>query len=718
VAFAAGGPTNVLVETGGRITLGAGSTERGHLGGTVVVMAGGSLAGFGRITRVQMAGTLQGRLEFGSLTLAPGAASRFELSSRPDRWLMDAPVELAGRLELQPLPLVSPTQFFAPQPDEEFVLVETIVAGGLTGAFSNAPFGQRVQVPGGAGGSFLLTRSADGRQAVLSRYLPSAEYIQYAPLKFLLPEIAGRRGGCFLVPHAAISLPEGSWAGGRLRIEFTQGFDPALDELRFQPNPAFPEADALTFSGQAGGEQTVSYRGVAFGTAQLTPGLLICALNAQADAGAVVALLGRLHYANSELNTHWYTTANRIYPERRLLLTLTDAAGMVWEFPRPVEFPRLTRLQLPESLELPGGQSTVLVLHGAFSSGQVLPVPKLVVTWNQDCSRGGVLDGVPAPESPGNQPVKGPSLGMPPLDMGDYCCKVSARETNSALSATTIVYKGSVRTLPIEDLHPALQFILAISGRYDDLDELGCPADHVLFNTYRIPDCPSDPGSGEARKSAETPAPVAALPTYHALETFLKDTAPGRRLAALYRQHSPEVVVLFLRNTRLAAQAQELLLAFQPGVAALIAGRGDDFTITPAMLARLNEFWNGLAAAAGPELRAALAEERGRFGYALTFHGLQGFGVFQDVDFNRWAGLLGLAPTTRPRFQASAYGRTATGFQLAGNDLPGREPTLWRSGDLRTWSQVPLATFQREAGVILFTDPAPPETAAFYEARW
>jgi len=170
------------------------------------------------------------------------------------------------------------------------------------------------------------------------------------------------------------------------------------------------------------------------------------------------------------------------------------------------------------------------------------------------------------------------------------------------------------------------------------------------------------------------------------------------------------VVRVFLQHPTVFLKAQELMEAFNPGVLALLCGRGDEVTITPAMINLLNTFWDALARHASPALKTVFEQERARF---------DGFRRFQNAGFRNWVALLGIQVPTQPRLHISGSQRETSPdrFRLAANDLPCVDLSLWRSLDLKLWERVPNATIERDGVTVVFTDPAPPAEKAFYDVR-
>jgi hypothetical protein len=692
IDFQTGAVLDVVQEAGGQLSLGAGLDYGATLNGSVLLRSGSTAAGQAFMRQARVEGHIQGRFRFDRLSFGSTATSKFSLIEPRDHLSAIQPIVLDGHLELAGL------QGTIPGPDDVFVLVSS--AGNITGGFVGRPFGQRVPIPG-LNETMLLTLSANPHRVELRKFLPAATSLLGLPLSFRLPEAASEVGGCFVVPHPATLLPEGTVAGSTLTVEITENYNGAVDRLGFRPNRSFPEADAIIFEGAFGSEQTVRFRGTAFGKVQVSGGLVTCRLEASADSEAAVALLGRLRYENTELTADWFTQPNMQYPPRTIVVTLTDANGAN-AVSRTVDFPVLWGIELPESLLLPNGRRHVLHLQGWFSTRQTLPVRYLAVTWSDGGC--GVLNGS-VPGTPGQQPV----VGRPPA----YCCTVTAG-TNS-LFARTQIYEGLIQEKNFDD-DPLLAGILALielaeSGPLGTHDGLpNCPELWAFTHEYFIPECTYTTPTVQANLSgvAGAQTPVQSPTPIYTLEALMNETPAGRNWVNLYRQHGPEVVRMFLQHPFLMIQAQELQATFQPGILALLAGRGHTVPIYASMITQVNDFWNALAAHANPALREILKQEQARF---------DNFRMFQDRSFNDWAGLLGIRVPFQPYLHISLMKREASKFQLALNDVPGLDLSLWRSIDLQTWTQVTDAELERNGSTLIFTDLAPPAGQTFYSVR-
>jgi hypothetical protein len=202
--------------------------------------------------------------------------------------------------------------------------------------------------------------------------------------------------------------------------------------------------------------------------------------------------------------------------------------------------------------------------------------------------------------------------------------------------------------------------------------------------------------------------PAISLATFYALESLMKETPGGIRLASLYRLHTAEVVALLLKNSDLRNQAAAVLRAFQPGVSLLLSAKGHEAQITQPMIDELNVLWTGLANVASPALRAVLLEEQTRY---------NGFQQFVDKDFSQWAGLLEIKVPVEPWVHLSGANMDEARFTLTVNEVTGVDLSLWRTADLQTWEPVPNVDILRRDFTLWFTDPAPYPGKGFYEFR-
>jgi hypothetical protein len=674
VQFRTGSATDLIQESGGRIGLGAGTSTPGGLDGVVQVGAESSVIGRGRIQEAHVAGTLDGILEFQRLTLGSTAVLRLALIEPRGRINVAGPVQLAGRLVLGSLR----GREMGGQRD----LVRA--RGGVTGQFVGMPLGARIPLPDGAG-TALLSLSGDAQAVRLGGERPPPISVDSSALTYRLAEIPGSPGGCRIIPHSNVQLPEGNWAGGSVTVTIVDYVASGPDRLEFTSSGTLAEPDGIQIEAPVEGAQEVRFHDRVVGTARIAGGQMTCVFNDLASREAVAALLGRVQYANTELDTDWYDQAANRYPDRSITVELQPGDSLGERVQRPIDFPYLIGIRLPEYVLLPDGQRALLELAGVFSNGQMLYVRQLQTVWSQRCLEGENV-----------VPAVLPTRGVLELigASGEYCCTITA--TAEPLTTVTSIRDGTA--VPV-----------VATGLYDFLGGLitaNCPNAFQATVYYVIGPCETTPGGSSdrnARPSGEE-SPVSPV-VFHALEGLMKQSVEGRRWASLYRAHGPEVVQLFIRDPMLVIQAQRLLATFRPGVVALMAGDGRNAIIHPPMILEVQAFWEALARGASPNLKAVLERERIQF---------DDFERFRNLSFEEWAGVLGLTPPSRPRLHIFGVRREADRVRIGINDQPSLVPTLWRSTDLKNWVHVAGATLERDGDTMLFTDPQPPADDAFY----
>lgn len=214
-------------------------------------------------------------------------------------------------------------------------------------------------------------------------------------------------------------------------------------------------------------------------------------------------------------------------------------------------------------------------------------------------------------------------------------------------------------------------------------------------------------GSGIS-PTASTTVPL-SLGAFYTLQSLMKETTEGRRLVDLYWRHTVEVLTLMLVNPELLDRTGSVFAKFQPGIVALLAGRGADFKITQPMIDELNAVWTAVANLASPALKAALRQEHENYGR---------FQAFVNHDFTRWADLLSLPTPTQPHIHISSAIRTGSRFSVEINDVSGVDFSLWRSSDLSVWQLVPSVEVFRDGFTLRLTDPAVTPGGAFYQIRF
>jgi hypothetical protein len=93
-------------------------------------------------------------------------------------------------------------------------------------------------------------------------------------------------------------------------------------------------------------------------------------------------------------------------------------------------------------------------------------------------------------------------------------------------------------------------------------------------------------------------------------DQILADTPTGRYYTALYYGHSPELSRIAATNPTILWESWETLEAWTPALQSLVAGQGNEATITQAMVNDLNSVLEQIEAAASPQLRLAIQREQ------------------------------------------------------------------------------------------------------------
>ena len=502
-----------------------------------------------------------------------------------------------------------------------------------------------------------FSATAEQSFTLTSRPGPGAGLLGALPPAYRLPEMTGEtNGGCFIARGARINLSDDNWSGGHLRVELAAVPDGVAGLLELRPN-----AD-ISVTGPLEGDFTVSFRDSPFGTAQLAGNRLTCDFTAAARKEAIVALLGRLFYGNTELTADWFTVASARYPRHTLEIVLTDGTGNTQQDQKDIGFPYLIGIglgdPLGQALAIEKEGRAPLNLRGVFSNGQILLVPWLATEWSASC--GELLTGKPG-DAPGQIEFE---------RHGNSCCEVTAKA--GALVGRQILY-----------------FELCV------------------LRSILPPVCEEEsPANARPVRQGQPNAPAeVSLSVFHALESLMQETSEGRRLATLYWRHTAEVVRILATNPGLFNQTKSVIKTFQLGVSALLASKAGEVVITQAMIDELNTLWDGIAGQASSALKTALQEERARF---------NGFQSFANQDFAKWAELLTFPVPAGPAVFLSAFERDGDQVRLEVNDVPGLTLTLRRSLDLKTWEAVPNADRSSDGFTLRFIDPTPPASGAFY----
>lgn len=124
------------------------------------------------------------------------------------------------------------------------------------------------------------------------------------------------------------------------------------------------------------------------------------------------------------------------------------------------------------------------------------------------------------------------------------------------------------------------------------------------------------------------PAVVIGTPPFHLPDFYeLRDqvmvgSLNGGHYIDLYYTHDAEITTLLLADSALYGQGLDALGAWQPNVAALLEGRGNETIITAEQVQVVDDFLVALSDAAGPTLQQVISEERANLPPPADFVGL------------------------------------------------------------------------------------------------
>jgi hypothetical protein len=250
-----------------------------------------------------------------------------------------------------------------------------------------------------------------------------------------------------------------------------------------------------------------------------------------------------------------------------------------------------------------------------------------------------------------------------------------------------------------------------IEWRYGNLTSETCVSILARANPCALRTITFYIGCGNVGATAASPTTVSetsdlSIPSFLALESLMKNTAEGTRLAELYRRHSPELVQIIMAHPELYDRARHLVTTFQPMIVALLSGSGGT-SITPEMITQVDAMWNAFKTYASPELATALSAERVR---------THGFSDFIGKNAVQWATILNIAVPSAPVIQLTDPIRTKDQFSVDVNYLENSTLFLERTGDFSVWSDIPGLTRRTNGYTVILTDPAPAPKNSFYRA--
>jgi hypothetical protein len=651
---------------------------------------GGSLLGTGNIGAVGFSGRseLNGRFTFDRLTIVgdgladspifgvdvggrtTGAFSHYQVS---DSLTMLCPLRVRLTNGFNTAVVESDTfEFLTVAPGCE---VEMPVPP-QTAPFLNVAYGARITSEDGFA-TFIVDRAAaDSDSLVLRNFQPSPFLLDFAVNREILPYPST---ATFRAPSIRHTLDRSAtitasslmrWEGGRLELSIVSGFIPSRDELLIQSQPDGP--GRINQSGAS-----LRYSGVEFASAQWLTGpgdpTLKCVFNANATSEAIQALLRLLGYQVSYIWANEFTDITARLPPRSMSLALTNGIGQGSKVDFGFQFPYITGIAtLPGSLILHDRRSEErMITLGLFSNGERTPLPftPTTVAIPPFCAVGALR------EAPGIHVI------------------VSGLVEGGSECADSLAVSAGPFTV---DVPVQVMFFL---------DDFECV---FAFLAQWIEFSGDIPEASVARAAASPPPIQLSLATFWGLESLMQQAPEGRRLATLYREHGPEVVSLIATNDSTISQMVDLVVAFQPGIAALLAGRGEEHLISQSMIDDLNSMWTNLSLRASPALRSAMETERAR---------LAGFQSFVNKPFNTAAAQLEVPPPEQPWITLSRPQYDRGYFRAEANSIAGWLLSLWRaSGIGGTWQQVD--TIRETNGATLrLTDTNAPGRQQLYQIR-
>ncbi|MBL9171047.1 MAG: hypothetical protein JNN07_25165 [Verrucomicrobiales bacterium] len=200
------------------------------------------------------------------------------------------------------------------------------------------------------------------------------------------------------------------------------------------------------------------------------------------------------------------------------------------------------------------------------------------------------------------------------------------------------------------------------------------------------------------------------VPSFYRIRDLMNQTSEGKRLVDLYYRFEGTARQIANRNPVLYVRSYQMSLNYLPALAAWLAGRGSEVTITREMIEQLNSLWDTFAALGDADLKAALLSERARF---------HGFDDFIGKNMDDWAALLQIPSTAPNRLQILKAAFGGDGFFVTLTPQPGSNYTLVRKSDVEgaTWTRVANQSQRTVADQLVLNDPQPPNGRAFYRVE-
>ncbi len=105
-------------------------------------------------------------------------------------------------------------------------------------------------------------------------------------------------------------------------------------------------------------------------------------------------------------------------------------------------------------------------------------------------------------------------------------------------------------------------------------------------------------------------------------EGVLRANPVGQRHVEFYEAQGSELVELIVAHPALWDEGLATLLAWQPNLAALVAGQGGATVVSASQIQQVDDFLASVSALASPSLQQAISEERSRVGPLTAYVGL------------------------------------------------------------------------------------------------
>ncbi|HEY6169107.1 MAG TPA: hypothetical protein VI454_13780, partial [Verrucomicrobiae bacterium] len=542
----------------------------------------------------------------------------------------------------------------------------------LFGNFLNVPFGQRISTADGVGSFLLYSNPPPLNAVVLKDYRSNTTFtLGFSPATVTYPFFS-----TFLLdPTATLTAQSNAtWTGGRILLSNPE-FEAAVGVNSVGNGPG-----QIALGGDLGdGSRPVSFEGARFAI-YAPPGVLslglVCTFESNAAPPAIQALLRSLffrkdHGAPVPVEPGAFTNGDARLPDRVLQLKLSDSVGTEVSLSKVLQMPYIQDLRLdPKVVVFVTNYTAHVKLFEDFSDGTVADVSDMFAyTVGSDCSST-LLRSI------------SPAVGSINLERGSGGGDCTLSCQSGSLVASAVISVGD----------PCFVYLLQLLVRLSSSSPLIATSLPTL------------------EASALSPAGAqVSLASFHALQSLMDQTGEGRRLTGLYWQHTAELVQMISTNIPLALDAAQVVLDFQPAVAALLATNGGTATITQTMIDNLNSVWNQLLTNASPSLKTNLMNERARF---------NNFQDFVGKNFSQWATLLQIPVPTKPWiFLSSPQVGTNGRFSMEANVVTNFVLFPWQTSDLTNWQPASNLLMQTNGYTLALTNTNAAPPYLFYQIR-